>query len=207
MYIKNKHLILINVIVIIFGLLLFWYAGRPKRDNVVVVQPNAQTAAPAGTLVQRDVTLYFASDDGENLVAETRQIACSDELSCVEAVVAALISGSTQGAGPVLPAQTKITGVEVDNGTAVLDFSPEIASGHPGGSQPELLTVYALADSLAVNFPHIRQAALRINGTEVETLKGHVDLRRPLLADFSLVRRTAPRLLGESPEENSKKEE
>jgi hypothetical protein len=50
-----------------------------------------------------------------------------------------------------------------------------------------LLTVYALADTVAVNFPHLRQLRILIEGGAVETLKGHVDLRQPLAPDFSLI--------------------
>jgi len=50
-----------------------------------------------------------------------------------------------------------------------------------------LLTVYALANTVAVNFPHLRQLRILVEGAAVETLKGHVDLRQPLVPDFSLV--------------------
>jgi hypothetical protein len=68
-----------------------------------------------------------------------------------------------------------------------VDFSQELISAHPGGTQSELLTIYGLADTLAVNFPHLRQMRVLVDGVPVATLKGHVDLRQPISPDFSLV--------------------
>ena len=55
----------------------------------------------------------------------------------------------------------------------------------PGGSLPELLTIYGLADTIAENFPHLRQVRILVEGEPVATLKGHVDLREAVKADFS----------------------
>jgi hypothetical protein len=185
---KNKHFILIIVVVILLGFLLLWYAGRPKPERMVQARPSLHSTDDSGELRQRDATLYFSSEDGLYLVSETRQLGCNSEESCVQAVVEALISGPVQDGNAVLPSKSRILNVRIEQGTAVLDFSPEVSSGHPGGSQSELLTVYALANSVAVNFSHLRQVAILINGAKVETLKGHVDLRRPLIADFTFAR-------------------
>jgi hypothetical protein len=49
-----------------------------------------------------------------------------------------------------------------------------------GGSADELLTVYAIVDSLTANVPQIRRVGLLVGGRERDTLAGHVDIRRPL---------------------------
>ena len=78
-------------------------------------------------------------------------------------------------------------GVTVDGGELQVDFDRALIDSHPGGSLGELLTVYALADTVAVNFPHLRQLRILIDGAAVETLKGHVDLRQPVSPDFQWV--------------------
>jgi hypothetical protein len=90
---------------------------------------------------------------------------------------------------PIMPAQTRVLGISEQNGVASVDFSGDLVAGHPGGSVSELFTLYGLADTLAENFPHIRQVRILIEGQPVESIKGHVDLRRPVAADFRLVRR------------------
>jgi hypothetical protein len=42
------------------------------------------------------------------------------------------------------------------------------------------------------NLPAIQRVQILIGGKEVDTLAGHVDLRRPLRLDLSLVKIAAP---------------
>lgn len=137
----------------------------------------------------RNIILYFASADGLSLVPESRDISdCADELDCLLDTIRELGSGPRDGdLAAVLPPQLVVKGVSVEGSLVTVDFSPELVSAHPGGTQSELLTVYALADTLSVNFPHLRQVAIQVDGAPLETLKGHVDLRRPVVSDFSLV--------------------
>ena len=51
---------------------------------------------------------------------------------------------------------------------------------HPGGSLDELLTVYTIVDALTANLPAVTAVQLLVDGKEVDTLAGHVDLSRPL---------------------------
>jgi hypothetical protein len=55
------------------------------------------------------------------------------------------------------------------------------------GSSEEILTLYAIVDSLAMNVPEIKTVAVLINGRERDTLGGHIDVRRPLPPDPTLV--------------------
>lgn len=136
----------------------------------------------------REVVLYFASADGQALVAETRRInECQSDEDCLRETVAALIAGSQGGSEAILPAQVVLRGISVANSLVSVDFSQELIAAHPGGTQSELLTIYGLADTLTVNFPHLRQLQILVDGAPVATLKGHVDLRQPINPDFSLV--------------------
>ena len=66
------------------------------------------------------------------------------------------------------------------NGNAFVDLSPEVTNEHSGGSLDELFTVYSLVNALAINVPEINAVQIMINGSEVDTLAGHIDLRQPL---------------------------
>lgn len=155
--------------------------------------PPPAAPVPAPTLSEpkqlREVVLYFGSPDGGFLVAEGRQIAdCLTEADCLRGTVQALVDGPVTDLVAVLPAHAQIRDVSASGGTATVDFSRELVSGHPGGSVSELLSVYGLADTLAENFPHLRQVRILVEGEPAETLKGHVDLREPVQADFSFTR-------------------
>jgi hypothetical protein len=44
----------------------------------------------------------------------------------------------------------------------------------------ELLTVYTIVNAITTNLPDVQSVQILIDGHEVDTLAGHVDLRRPL---------------------------
>lgn len=164
------------------GWLLFGGGDRPAETP-----PEPSRVVPDQVML-REVSLYFSSEDGSHLVAESRSIEdCLEESDCIRSVVEALVEGSEQGAVEVLPPNTRLIGVDVDGPLVSVDFDSTFVDGHPGGTQSELLTVYALADTLAVNFPHLRQLRILVEGVPIETIKGHVDLRQPITPDYSLV--------------------
>ena len=74
-----------------------------------------------------------------------------------------------------------------DRGDAYVDLSHEVAAAHPGGTLNELLTVYTIVDALTVNLPGVQSVQILVDGKEVQTLAGHVDLRQPLAKNLSLV--------------------
>lgn len=154
------------VLVFCAGLLFGYFkTTRPSR--------KAPPAVAAVALPTREVILYFAADDGRTLVAENRQIDdCLGDEDCLRATVEALIGGSQSGLSPILPAQVALRGLTVSDSLVSVDFSQDLVSAHPGGTQSELLTIYGLADTLAVNFPHLRQVRILVEGAPAKTLKG-----------------------------------
>ena len=51
----------------------------------------------------------------------------------------------------------------------------------------ELLTVYTIVNALLTNLPTLQHVQILIDGREADTLAGHVDLRRPLKKNDSLL--------------------
>ena len=51
----------------------------------------------------------------------------------------------------------------------------------------ELLTVFTIVNAIITNLPDVQSVQLLIDGREVDTLAGHVDLRRPLRKNDSLI--------------------
>ncbi|HKK01095.1 MAG TPA: GerMN domain-containing protein [Desulfuromonadales bacterium] len=177
---KDRFLLLaFLVILVVFGALV-------ARKYLATSPSPPLAAAPAPQPRQlRDVVLYFGAPDGTFLTAEGREIDdCLEESDCVKETIQALINGPVGNLTPIFPAHTLLKGVQEEGKTALVDFSNGLIAGHPAGSVSELLTVYGLADTLAENFPHIRQVRILVNGKAVDTIKGHVDLRQPVVADF-----------------------
>jgi hypothetical protein len=69
-----------------------------------------------------------------------------------------------------------------------VDLSRELATAHPGGTMNELLTIYTLVNAVAVNLPAVTAVQVMVDGKEVDTLAGHVELRQPLAKDLAWVK-------------------
>lgn len=176
---------LILLLLILGGLVVREY----RRDS----SEPAVTAVAPPPLQRRLVTLYFASSTGDSLLAESRELEhCPAEPPCLTELLQALIQGSAAGLVPVLPPQTLLRSVAAQGQTVTVDFSRELVDYHPGGSLSELLTVAALVHTIEKNYPQLRQVRILIEGATLETLKGHVSLREPIIADDSLVQSASP---------------
>ncbi|MDT8442348.1 MAG: GerMN domain-containing protein [Desulfuromonadales bacterium] len=154
-----------------------------KTEPALLAPAVEQSAEPA-----REVLLYFATPDATRLVAENREIpGCTEELDCLRSTVQALLHGPVTDLAPILPSHAVLRDLSVTDSLLTVDFDAAFIAGHPGGTQGELLSIHGLVDTIAVNFPHIRQVRFLVDGQPIDTLKGHVDLRQPVMADFSLV--------------------
>lgn len=89
----------------------------------------------------------------------------------------------------VVPKGTKLRAFYItERGDAFVDLSGEVVTAHPGGSLTELLTIYSLVNAITTNLPAVQRVQLLVEGKEVDTIAGHVDVRRPLERDSTLVR-------------------
>jgi germination protein M len=157
----------------------------PRRAEVPTPSPP-----PSATTAHITATLFYGSLDGQALVPLRR------EVPLAEGVVAqgAQILRAQLGAAPsplvsVIPKGTSLRAFYVTTrGEAVVDLSREISANHPGGSLMESLTVYAIVNAVAANLPGVQRVQLLVDGREVETVAGHIDVRRPLGRDMSVVR-------------------
>ncbi len=111
----------------------------PSQQASDTQPATATTTAPAP---EREVTVYFSSQDGSRLVQETRPVATDGSL--VRAALDALAQGPTaSGAMPALPAGTTVVATEVNGDEAVVDLSPEFVAGYPSGGAAAEMAVLA----------------------------------------------------------------
>lgn len=142
------------------------------QTQSAVEKPNAE---------MREVTLFFATPTGKGLTGEQYQIPRMSLLEEVKAVLQALAAGSHHGNLTVVPPHATVREVYLDKeeGTAYIDFTPELRTEQPGGSWWELLTIYSIVNSLTQNFPEIKRVQILIQGEEIKTLAGHVRADSP----------------------------
>jgi hypothetical protein len=191
---RTRYLQIAGVIAIVA--LAAWGASRVLERMVSPKTAGAATpaAAPAASVPHIIATLYYATADGQALAAVKREVPLAEGVraqgreileSQLEAAPAPYLS--------VIPHGTTLRAFYVtDKGDAFVDLSPEVSTAHPGGSTNELLTVYAIVNAIATNLSSVQRVQILIGGMEVDTLAGHLDLRRPFQRDMSLVRPEQP---------------
>lgn len=99
-----------------------------------------------------------------------------------------LIEGSKNNLGRTISQQTVLRELFLTpDGTAYVDFSGDLQREHPGGTECELDTIYAVVNSLTVNIPSIKRIRFLIDDGEVETLMGHTDLSQTFSQNLSYI--------------------
>jgi len=154
--------------------------GPPQDAGGAAAVPGARIGA----------TVYYASGDGTSLVPVEREVPLGDGvLAQGRQILEAQLGEPPDGLRSVFPAGTRLRGFYVtERGEAFVDLSAEVAASHPGGALTEQLTVFAIVNAVTTNLPAVERVQILIGGREVDSLAGHLDLRRPLEADPSLVR-------------------
>jgi spore germination protein GerM len=160
-----------------------------KPEPNAAPAPTATAPAPVGT-AHITATLFYASSDGRALVPVRRDVpAATSVVDQGRQILAVQFQDAPQPYVQVVPKGTKLRAFYVtERGDAFVDVSGDIVSAHPGGSATELLTVYAIVNAVTANLPAVQRVQLLVEGKEVDTIAGHVDVRRPLERDATLVR-------------------
>jgi hypothetical protein len=160
---------------VLFIALPRWYGAEPAASA-----PAAAPAAPADAR-RIKATLYYISEDGLRLVGVERDVPYGDSPSeQARRILEEQLKEAPPPLASAMPKGTALRALFLTGADLYVDFSREIAAAHPGGSREELFTVYAIVNALATNLPAIERVQILVGGREVDTLAGHVDLRRPL---------------------------
>jgi len=146
--------------------------------------PAAEADATEQPAPMSEIALLFPGIDDDFLHVEKRAVVAvgpADERA--RQCLAALIEGPSPGLLAALPGGTRLREVFVlPDGTAWADFTPDLLK--IGGSARELLAVYAIVDTVALNVPEVRRVGILVDGQPRETLAGHVDARLPFRPDY-----------------------
>jgi spore germination protein GerM len=155
--------------------------------------PAPAEAAPPPATRHIKATLFYVSDDGLRLVPLEREVPYGDGvLEQARRIVEAQLRAPDAPLTSAIPPGTTLRAVYLsERGEAFVDLSPEISTAHPGGALNELLTVYAVVDAVTTNLPAVTSVQILVDGHEVDTLAGHVDLRRPLAKSTLLIQAAA----------------
>lgn len=157
--------------------------GEPAPAATASPAPAPAPAPPAKPGRKIKASLFYLDGTGTALAPIEREVPYADStIEQAKAIITAQIAPVDPPLISPVPPGTALRALFVTPaGEAYLDLSRELVAAHPGGSTNELLTIYALVDALTVNLPAVTAVQLLVEGQELDTLAGHVDLRRPLV--------------------------
>ncbi len=143
----------------------FIVSDANKQKSYQVYFPQKESDA----LASEPLVIYRSTITDSNMIVNNIRIA-----------VQTLIAGPrSQQLEPVLNFKTKILGVKVTNGIAVLDLSKEITSI---GSYQEFYAVSALVETVC-QFPGVNGLKILIDGQTSPTLGQHLDVSKVLIPE------------------------
>lgn len=187
---RNGRLLLIAAValVIVVGVAITMSIERLVQPRRADVRPPSPL--PPAATAHITATLFYGSLDGQALVPLRREVPLAEGVLAQGAqILRAQLASAPPPLVSVIPKGSSLRAFYVTSrGEAVVDLSREISANHPGGSLMESLTVYAIVNAVTANLPGVQRVQLLVDGREVETIAGHIDVRRPLERDVSLVR-------------------
>jgi len=172
--------------VLYFGEMILRYQQPPEiSPSPGVTLPPEEELGKLPPSQEEEVVLYFSNPDFTALVGEKRKI--KKDSKWMERILEELLKGPKDRSlyNPI-PPSTRLNAVFLEGDIAYVDLSVEMAKNQSGGTSQELLSVYAIIDTLTA-FPEIRKVKILIDGEETSTLCGHIDISQPLERDERLI--------------------
>jgi len=178
--------------ILVFAAVVFYAKrGLPAWARRSGPKPAAAAAAavpaPPGRKIK--ARLFYIAEDGTRLTGVERDVAYGEGADDqAREIIAAQIAPVAEPLLSAIPPGTTLRAVFITkSGDAYVDLSREARDAHPGGTVDELLTVYTIVNALTMNLPAVTGVQVLVDGKQVDTLSGHVDLRRPLAKDLAWV--------------------
>jgi len=188
---KIIFILLILVVIVVFGYTIFnkfivpvWEKYREKpvvTKEVPYEEEERKEVQPVPTEEMVEVNLYFSDSQAMYLVPEKRKISQIPSLAR-QAVIELIKGPENSDLYPTVPEGTQVNEVYIADDIAYIDLSEEIFKNHPGGSSGELMTVYSIVNTLT-EIPPIKGVQILVEGNEMKSLVGHIDISMPLLRD------------------------
>jgi hypothetical protein len=183
---KTKRVFLLSLISLaIVGFLVFFFVTLFNY----LYPPTADKNTGARKKEKQVVALYFSDVNERFLTVEKRYIV-KEKASGAQAkeLVKALLDGSKTGLVNTFPEKTELQSVRIERDqTAYVSFGKNLLKLHPGGSASEMATVYSLTHTLTINIPEVKRVKILVDGKEVESIRGHIDTRRPFIPNQELI--------------------
>lgn len=164
---------------VVFAFIFFDHPEElPPRPPLPTAASSPDTSPPL-----QQIALYFFQPETLELVDFPYELhLSSDKLERLKQIISALLEQSPPALMSTIPNGTLLYEVYLDEqSTVYLDFSGALSASHIGGTSAELLTIQTILNTVRANFgEQIQHVQILIEGQEVDTIAGHVDISKPL---------------------------
>lgn len=149
---------------------------------------SAASSAAGQKAATMDISVYYPDVNATGLVAVTKTVK-AQEADKYQAAVEALLAGTDdKKLTAVFPKKAKLRKVSVSGGVAKVDFDKNLISGFVGGSTGEEMLVGSLVNTMT-EFPEIKKVQILVEGKEIDSLSGHLDLSKPVERMSELIKK------------------
>ena len=164
------------------GLIVLLIFG-PRWLATPAARPEAEQASPAPADARKiRARLFYVNEQGTGLTGVEQEVIYGEgTVEQAKRILEAQLAAAQPPLVSAIPPDTKLRTIFLTAaGDTYVDLSGEVQKNHPGGATNEILTVYAVVAALTTNLPAITSVQVLVEGREVDTLAGHLDLRRPI---------------------------
>ncbi len=154
----------------------------PSKDAEPVkpTEPKEEEPTVEKGVEDMRVKVYYPDESGLRLVEVEREIEVTRDENKYVATVEAMMTPPTESElTEIFPKRARLLDVEVNDGVATVNFDEGLRKHFAGGSAGETFLIGSVVNALT-NFNEIKEVRILINGEEIESLAGHMDLSAPL---------------------------
>ena len=149
--------------------LSFFVGDEPLADqekNPIGVMTNDSFVENPGeqinSIQSATLTLYFANEKGNGLLAETQEVHYSSNISMEKLVMEHLLAGpQNQDARPAIPAGTKLMNVSVSDGVCFVSLDEGFLNQDYNVEEP--IVIYSIVNSLS-EIATVNKVQISVNG-------------------------------------------
>ena len=130
------------------------------------------------------INVYYADNMGEYLVGEARVV--SSENKYVDALNELIKLPIDSSLYQLVPENTKINSITVENGLAKVDLSKDFIEDRFQGDTVDILLIYSIVNTLT-EFQEVNSVSLYIDGEKLDIL-GELDIKDPIFRRSDLIK-------------------
>ena len=174
--------------VLVVGLVMLLVLGPRWLTTPPDEAAAPEVTAPADARKIR-ARLFYVDEQGTGLAGVEQEVLYGEGTAeQARRIIEAQIAPAPEPRVSAIPAGTRLRTVFFTKaGEIYVDLSADVQANHPGGTTNETLTVFTLVSALTSNLPAVTSVQILVEGKEVDTLAGHLDLRRPIEQDLKWV--------------------